>query len=354
LIPIAAQKKPIMDSSKNIWSELPLATGIATFVCYAGVFNDVIEIKEVASRLGISSPTEFHTVLNQLCCEGRLILKDGFAGLPCFEDKASVKAAKITTARNLINSRMGCLRKIGRNPLVKFVGVSGSLAAGNPTKDRNSEIDLDVFVITRNQCLWLYSIWLALKNNLWLLWSKLLPTGGEKVRLCLNYIMDESDPLIANRNFYTATEMRNLIPVVGLDAHRKFIQINSWVDYYYPGMSGISPPVASSPTHQINKIFYAVYNTMKDIKWCLRTHPLNNLHSLCGNKFNVQGPHCGGYQLMVQKKFNRLAGQWFPDLLGTDLIQKLFPDQLSEEVRSGNVDLITIAEDAGYDYSKYA
>lgn len=336
-----------MDSSKNIWSELPLATGIATFVCYAGVFNDVIEVKEVASRLGISSPTEFHTALNRLCCEGRLILKDGFAGLPDFEDKASVKAAKITTARNLINSRMSCLRKIGRNPLVKFVGVSGSLAAGNPTKDRNNEIDLDVFVITRNQCLWLYNIYRGLQN--------LFVAKKQKVRVCLNYIMDESDSLIANRNFYTATELKNLIPISGSEAHRKFIQVNSWVDYYYPGTSGISLPPASTSTHRINKVFYAVYNLLRDIKWCLKADPLSKLSSHRGIDFNVLAPHCGGYQAMVQKKFTRLAEKWFPDLLDASLIKNLFPDPLSQEIRSGELDVVAITEHVGlgYDYAKY-
>ncbi len=337
-----------MSTPKNIWSDLPLSAGIATFVCYAGVFNDVIGIEEMAARLGHSTGTEFLRILNQLESGGRLILRDGFAGLPDLQDRISVKATKIATARSMINSRLASLKSMGRNPLVKFVGVSGSLAAGNPTKDHNNMVDLDVFIITRNQCLWLYNIWRGLLN--------LFPEGNSQPPLCLSYIMDESDSLIANRNFYTATEAKNLIPIAGLDAYRKFIQINNWVDRYYPGTSGGASQHSSAPTHCINKFFYAAYNGLRKIKWCLKTDPHKKLSSHRGINFNVLSPHGGGYQAMVQKKFSRLAEKWFPDLLDADLIKRLFPDQLSAEIRSGELDMAAMVQHVGlgYDYSKYA
>jgi hypothetical protein len=57
----------------------------------------------------------------------------------------------------------------------------------------------------------------------------------------------------------------------------------------------------------------------------------------------------------VQKKFSCLAEAWFPELLGAELIEKLFPDRLSAEIRRGDIDVAKIFVDAGieYDYSKY-
>jgi len=130
---------------------------------------------------------------------------------------------------------MNDLRKLGRNPLIKFVGISGSVAANNPTRDRSNLIDIDIFLITRNQCLWLYVIPLCCLNN----FRSLM----QDRRLCINFIMDESDLRIPNRNFFTATDIRNLIPVSGLDTFQSFRQANNWVDYYYPGFSGTSTPV---------------------------------------------------------------------------------------------------------------
>jgi len=79
-----------------------------------------------------------------------------------------------------------------------------------------------------------------------------------------------------------------------------------------------------------------------------------DLHS--GISVHVLRPHNGGYQALVQNKFNRLAKKWFPELLGGGLMRKLFPDELSTEIRSGEIDVATVMVHAGLgpDYSKYA
>ena len=40
----AQKRRAIMNSQRGVWSDLPLSTGIAALVCYAGVFGDVIGI----------------------------------------------------------------------------------------------------------------------------------------------------------------------------------------------------------------------------------------------------------------------------------------------------------------------
>lgn len=335
-----------MNSQRNIWSDLPLSAGIATLVCYAGVFNDVIEIEEVASRLGMSGQDEYYAALNQLHVQGRLMVKDGFVGLPDLEDKVAVKVSKIETANRLINARIDCLNKLGRNPMIKFVGVSGSLAAKNPTRDRNSHLDVDVFLITRNECLWLYNIAHGVRN--------FFARDKNEPVLCMNYRMDESDLMITNRNFYTATEIRNLVPIAGLDTFRKFLQINSWVDFYYPGTSGAPEPVvAASSGGLLNKFCYVLYVTLRCVKWgsldplrkiSFKTDPYR------GIGFHVLKPQYGGYQKLVQKKFCRLAENSFPDLVNSELIGKLFPDKLSTEIERGGIDAVNLLV---FDYSKY-
>ena len=46
----------IVNPRGSIWYDLPMATGIATLVAYAGVFGDVIGIEEIAA-LSASSRT---------------------------------------------------------------------------------------------------------------------------------------------------------------------------------------------------------------------------------------------------------------------------------------------------------
>jgi len=321
-----------MNSNKNIWSDLPLSTGIAALVCYAGVFGDVIGIEEMASRLGVAGQDEFYTALNELHRQGKIILRDGFAGLPDLGDKISIKVSKIETANRLISSRIVDLKKLGRNPFIKFVGISGSLAANNPTKDRDGIVDVDVFLITRNQCIWLFEIPKRIRIHF-------LPQQQPEPKLCLNYVMDESDMRVENRNFYTATEIRNLIPVAGFESYRKFLRANDWIDYYYPGFSGpTGPAIVPNSCNLINKSLYALVTLL----YCLKYFSLDHLRKLtfktdqsCGTNFNRVSSSHGGYQIFVHEKFNRLAAIWFADLLNAQLVDKLFPDELSTEIRRG-------------------
>jgi hypothetical protein len=343
---------PVPAQNRGIWSDLPMATGIATLVCYAGVFGDVIGVEEIATRLGAAGHAEFYSALNRLHRNGKIILRDGFAALPDLEDKIRMKGSKIETASRLISSRMEELARLGRNPLIKFVGISGSLAASNPTRDRNNELDLDVFLITRSQCIWLYVIPMLIRNA--------FPRKPIEPNLCANLIMDESHVEIFNRNFYTATEIRNLIPVSGLDAYRRFLQVNSWVDRYYPGFSGASVPiVATRSSGLINQSLYVIFGILRGIKR-LSLKPLQEISSrqepMNGINFNRLSTNYGGYQAMVNKKFTRLAVKWFPDQLDSEHIEKLFPDDLSAGIRKGSIDVFKMNRRAGrpYDYSKYA
>lgn len=328
-----------------------MATGIATLVCYAGVFNDVIGVEEIGSRLGVSGRDDFSSALNELQRHGKIAMRDGFAALPHLGDKIAFKPSKIKTSRQLINSRMTDLKKLGRNPLIKFVGISGSLAASNPTLDRKNHLDLDVFLITRSQCLWLYAIPLITLN--------IFPREKTEPELCKNFIMDESSMEITNKNFYTATEARNLIPISGTDAYRKFVRANAWIDHYYPGFSGASrPPAATTSNDFVNKSLYVLFCALRAVKR-RSLEPLERLSftidSLSGINFNRLCTHYGGYQGLVHKNFIRLAETWFPDLLDSALIEKLFPDQLSVGIRKGSIDVFKLNAAAGlaYDYSKY-
>jgi len=340
-----------MNTPGSVWSNLPLSTGIAALVCYAGVFNDVIGIEELASKLGVSGQDEFHAALNELHRQAKLVLRDGFAGLPGLEDRIAIKASQIAKAHQLIDSRLDVLQRLGRNPLIRFVGISGSLAAGNPTRDRNNRLDIDIFVITRRQCLYLYKILSGLRN--------LFAPSREEPELCINYVMDASNLMIPNRNFYTATEIRNLIPVSGLDAYGRFLQVNNWVAYYYPGALGGRAPVAATRSgNLVNQCLYLVYTMLQCVKWqsldpfrrfSIKTNP----H--IGFSAELVGAPYGGYQALAQKKFSRLVETWFPGVFDPELIEKLFPDELSAEIRRGDIDLPTIIVDAGLgtDYSKY-
>ncbi|MBM3421217.1 MAG: hypothetical protein FJY11_08795 [Bacteroidetes bacterium] len=336
---------------ENIWSDYPLSTRIATTVCYAGVFGDVISVEEMVSRFGQIDRNEFSSALEKLIITGRVIVRDGYAALPELDGKIDLKVTEVEITSMLLKSRIGYLRRFGRNPAIKFVGVSGSLAAGNPVRDRDNTIDLDVFVITRNQCIWLYGIPASFR--------RMFKRKSEEPSLCFNLVFDESDLAISNRNFYTATEIINVIPVSGLEMYRRFLRVNSWVDTYYPGFSGSSsPPVRSASYDIINKGLYFVYTLLRSMK-NFSLKPLRNLtfrrDPLSGINYNRISHYYGGYQALVQRRFAAIAERWFPEMIDSSLIEKLFPDDLSIALRNGEIDIHKLMEERELqlDYGKY-
>jgi len=342
-----------MNSNRGLWSDFPMSTGIATLVCYAAVFDDVIEIAEIASRLGVSDCEEFDQAFRTLQAQGRVVARDGFAALSNLSEKIDAKSAKIEKSRRLIQSRARELAQLSRNPLIKFVGISGSLAAKNPTRDRRGQVDIDVFVITRSQTVWLYSLPRIIRSNLF-------PEPYCENPLCVSFVMDGSNLEVANQNFFTATEVRNLLPISGPAAYREFLDANSWVDKYYPGFSGAgTAPSRKSSNDWINKSLFAIFTLLKSIKR-RSFEPLRRmsyqLDPMCGANYNRVNTNYGGYQGMVHRKFASLAARWFPDLLDNSLIEHLFPDQISVAIRRGEIDVFQLNAAAGanaYDYGKY-
>jgi hypothetical protein len=337
-------------ANRGLWSDLPMETGIATLVCYAGVFGDVIGVEEISTRLGAAGHEEFHAALNKLHNQGRIIVRDGFAGLPGHEEQIHLKASKIAIADRLIRSRQADLEKLGRNPMIKFVGISGSLAARNPAPDYKNHLDMDIFLITRNQCLWLYQIPRSFRNMFF-------PEKKEP-NLCINFIMDESSLEVSNKNLFTATDIRNLIPISGSDAYQRFLQVNRWVNYYYPGFSSGSVLAGKTASgSMLNKCLYFFHAILRSVKH-LSIIPLRELSFKMdpskGINFNRLSNRSGGFQLFVHNKFSRLSARWFPDLVDAALIEKLFPDELSTVIRNGATEALELGPEIGLMFdSKY-
>lgn len=121
---------------------------------------------------------------------------------------------------------------IGLLRSVRMVGITGSLAMENA----NKESDIDLVVITKKGKLWSTRLASYL----------LLKIAGQPIRkpgkkehgeLCLNMWLDESNLKWRknDRNFYTAHEILQIIPLVNKDnAYARFLKENSWVFGYWP------------------------------------------------------------------------------------------------------------------------
>ncbi len=124
--------------------------------------------------------------------------------------------------RSLAKKYSGIISKF---PFVKAVFISGSLSKGYMDKDS----DIDFFIITEKGKLWLCRMLLVIFKKIFLL--------NSHKYFCINYFIDESSLEIPDKNIYSATELRTLLPMYNVDLYHRFLEKNSWASELLPNDS---------------------------------------------------------------------------------------------------------------------
>ena len=125
-------------------------------------------------------------------------------------------------ARNIAKKADRMSRLISKFPFVEGVGISGALSKGFFDKDG----DIDFFIITSNQRLWIARTLLILYKKIFLL--------NSKKYFCVNYFISENSLEIEEKNLFTATELVTLIPMYGNGSFHKFYETNDWAYSTFP------------------------------------------------------------------------------------------------------------------------
>lgn len=107
-------------------------------------------------------------------------------------------------------------------PFVKAVFLSGALSKDVMPKDG----DIDYFIVTKHNRLWI-------ARTLLILFKKIFLLNSHKY-FCLNYFIDEGHLEIEEKNRFTATEIITLIPVYNEQTFVEFLQKNRWITDYFP------------------------------------------------------------------------------------------------------------------------
>ena len=220
------------------------------------------------------------------------------------------------------------------------MGISGSVAAENPTLDtvgkKKGTVDLDIFVITKTGALWISYFIIKSLNAFVNLF------GLSKYRLCFNYAMDESYLEVHNKNFFTATELFNLKKIGDLN-YDKLYNENKWLLNYYPyKLSDKIPSKLKKSNAIIRAINFSLFSIFQFLRCFKRKNfgPLNEIHSRfsVGQRHNLYRvcPPNGGYQELIKEKFKRNFKSHIFDSPTFNLIEIMFPNEstLVEETKS--------------------
>jgi predicted nucleotidyltransferase len=198
---------------------------------YYNIFNYPLTKEEIISFFDAEySVDEIKEAFRYLEAHKLIYFLDGFYSL--YSNHFIVQRRKMGNEKAIKQLRIA--DKVGgflsRFPFVKGVAVSGSLS--KLYADENS--DIDFFIITATDRLWLARTFLHL-------FKKLTFLVGKQHWFCMNYFVDEAGLEIKEKNIYTAMEVVTAMPMRDKDVFSHFIVANGWVkEYFYKKTTDIS------------------------------------------------------------------------------------------------------------------
>jgi hypothetical protein len=201
-----------------------LEKNIIKTLAYFDIFSYPLTADEIFHSLGINhtSARELKTLLDLLVDKKLLFQKNGFYLLK--NDNSYIarreKGNKLARKRMVTARRMSWL--ISKFPFIRAIFLSGSISKGFMEDDS----DIDYFVVTHPNRLWLTRYLLVIFKKIFLLNSKRI--------FCINYFVDSENLEIKEKNIYTAMELITLIPAFGPDLYDELHNKNSWIKEFYP------------------------------------------------------------------------------------------------------------------------
>ena len=318
---------------------ISLETWILLHTCYREVFSAPVKVESLKQWLGVSE-SSIDSTIEDLCIKKLIFLKDGFIVRFGNEHIIDKQPKKQLETKRLMAKGHGFLKFLGRLWFIKFIGISGSVAAENPPLLDNRkywyELDLDIFIVATKNTMWLFLLIERLITNL----NVMLYNG---YFYCFNYVTDESFLEITNRNFFTATELVNLKTLVDKGYIDELESKNEWYRRYYPGMIKQSGEHSPRSKPSLISRFFWVPNFLCFSLFCLGRAIKRRNFNLLGElstKFNP-GNKCnfrrmtnseGGYQELIKERFYHLLRDSYPSCFSPDIVEFLFPKNSSFKI----------------------
>lgn len=186
-------------------------------ILYFSIFNYPLKLEEICNFSVSKDQNIVQDDLDKLLAQKVIIKSDDFYLIESNLDNIEKrKKGNLMATQALIKAKERS-RLIAKFPFVEAVGVSGSLSKGY--YDDNS--DIDFFVITKPNNLWLCRTFLMLYKKIFLF--------NSRKYFCINYFMSTANLEVGEKNRFTATEIKTLIPFQGKVAFTEFYKKNEWI-----------------------------------------------------------------------------------------------------------------------------
>lgn len=189
---------------------------------YFSIFKYPLTKSELFEFSNINSPSELDYQINYLLEKGVIFKYEKFYTIINDPKLVTRRLKGNEMAKNIMPKAYKVAKFIAKFPYVESVSLSGALSKGYYDDDG----DIDFFIITKPNRLWI-------ARTLLVLYKKICLFNSKKY-FCVNYFISSNNLKIAERNRFTATEMVTLIPVCGKEKFTAFINQNIWTLEYFP------------------------------------------------------------------------------------------------------------------------
>lgn len=203
-----------------------------TFI-YAEVFSAPLKKQQIWDFLIVQKPIKKSTFEDTFrFVKRQLMQKKNWYCLPGNETLLQSIHEEEKEAKRKILFAHQILQFVSACPTIMLLGISGNVATGTAKADD----DIDIFVVTKNNTLWitrsLLLLYLLLRGKL-----RRRTTKEVKDSFCLNMFVTEKAMQIpiAKQNLYTAHEVMQLYPLFAREnTYATFIQENAWISQFLP------------------------------------------------------------------------------------------------------------------------
>lgn len=244
-------------------------------ILYFSIFRYPLKIEEIHSYTNHININETSNELQNLIDEKILTKIDEFYVYANDLESVSKRIKGNLQAKKILVKANKRAKFISIFPYVEAVGVSGSLSKGYYDDD----CDIDFFVITKPNKLWICRTLLMLYKKIFLL--------NSRKYFCVNYFISANQLEIEEQNRFTATELKTLIPMQGKAVFENFYENNRWITSYFskfnPDLSSVlnikKPAITKAIEfifdNRIGNIIDAAFKTITLKKWNSKFHSMN-------------------------------------------------------------------------------
>ena len=334
-----------------------LLTRIKTHICYAQVFDSALTTKNIYSFCVDYDSTEISKNLSILEKNGTINISKEYIYLKDnTSDFKTIKNERIRLSDEVINDNITLLKSLSRLPFILMIGVSGSIAHKNAKIIGGELPDLDLFIITKTNSLYITRIIIMFLRKVSYFLFKM---GILKKRISIdpNYLMEIDNLEVNNKSFFTAYEANSLKIIKGDSTYKHFLCANKWINKYFSLDTAeiehikevndlkVNPIIQFANFMSFSMLYF--YNRINSLLFGIpRAYSYKPRPDITGSFKSIQ--HVGGgYQPQIAKRFGRLYENNFGK--NKDLENFLFPSTTENGLKDQNKTVYTQSRSLGYE-----